>query len=351
MDQIVAVDQIGTASAKQDLLLYEVASVPGAGLTGVLTSLAGEVHGAMAAAAPAAGRWTRDTVVRQLGFGSSDGGRVVGTGTGLWADINYDQGTWKADSVASKFDTSRNQFVVGLDGTLLTAGRIGLALTHSQTDVNARAGKGALKETMLLAYGQGHAGGATIDALVGYGATDWNTTRTDPLSADGALAGSANGNSVLADLGVHRAFDAGRVVLEPYARFTYQMVSRDRFDEQGTSLAALSAGAYTSVGQEWSAGLTLRSAVGNPLAAPWTYRLRAGLAYDHGDLLNPTLNMTLAGAALTVRSPDVGRSGFQAEALVTMRMSERMYAYLGASGEARSNHNAVDGVLGVRYAF
>jgi outer membrane autotransporter protein len=356
VDRILASDQAGTATVAQDQLLYVSASQTVARLPGFVQALAGEVHGAMAAAAPQAGQRLNNTVVRQL---ADAGAQTVPGPTGeprrrqaLWVDIGVDHGRWDGDRSASQFTTNRSQFVLGADMLRGESMQFGVGFSYSNTNVGASAGSGSIEEYMGFAYGQASVGPVQLDGMAGYGTNTWDTQRSDPTGlSSGALKTDASGHSTQVGLGLRTPFMLGSAVVEPFARVLWQKSTRGGTDEGNASPAALSLSQYSATGNRVTLGLSTRSNNRNPLSDTLTYQFSAGLGRDNGNLVQSTVQANLAGIGMGIVSPGVGRLFGLASFTGTLRLGKQAYAYLGLNGEVRSGKNDVGVNGGMRVSF
>jgi hypothetical protein len=95
-------------------------------------------------------------------------------------------------------------------------------------------------------------------------------------------------------------------------------------------------------------GVALGSKTNNPMTEPYTYRAYVGVGVDSSDLLNPTLNASLAGAGTNITTPNAGATFVQAGLYGTAKVSDNAYAFAGLSGEARSGQTLGTVNVGVR---
>ena len=342
LDRIVDLDQSGKASARQDALLYQAGSYDAAKLGGLVRGLSGEVHGALAAAAPQAG-WDLQRSV--LKHGAADDGRA------LWLDISGSRGKWSSDDAASGFHADRVQVTVGADVYATRDSHLGFGASHAHTDLSAGDADGTLSQNKVFVYGDTTVNGLVFDAIGAYGRDKGDTSRADPFATvRTALTAAADGHSAMLGAGVRTQREFAGNTIEPFARVTVQNVERDAAREGGASLAALSVDGYSATGTRLVTGLSAASHNSDPLQAS-TWRLNVGAGVDTGSLLRPTLQASLAGVGMTAGAPDVGRVFVQGGASGTLQIKKGAYLYFGVSGEARSGYYQVGGNAGVRAVF
>jgi fibronectin-binding autotransporter adhesin len=341
LDQVFELDQAGKASALQDQLLYSTTSYNADKLGALVKDLAGEVHGALAAAAPQAG-WTLQRSV--LKRNAADEGRA------LWIDIGANHGDWRGDQVASGFNADAVQITVGGDLLHTPDARLGLGASHASTNLNAEAGSGSVHQNKVFVYGEAAAAGLVFDGIGSYGRDKYDSNRSDAFTPANLLRGHAAGNSAMLGAGVRVPLEVRGAKVEPFARVTMQKVERDAFAESPDSLAALSLDRYSDTGTRFVAGLSGDSRNTDPLqASTWRFSLGAGV--DAGALARPTLGAALAQTGTMIAAPDVGRGFVQGGISGTLQMKKGAYLYLGVTGEARSAYTQVGGNGGVRVVF
>ena len=307
----------------------------------VATSLAGEVHGAMAAAAPDAGRWLQTALTRQLSAAAREGEESgIKPGDNLWFDFNASQGRSDGDAYASPYGYSRYQFALGGDILHSQANRFGLGVTYASTSVSPATGSGTLEETAPFMYGQyalGKARKVIIDGMFAYGFTTWQTERANPLYTTGPLKANASGSNTSWGVGLRSPWELGGFNVEPFVRVLWQNSNRGGANEGLASPAALNLGQYSLNGTRLLVGTALGSEKRDPLAVTVTCRASLAFGNDFGDLVHPSAQANLAGEPLQINSPHVGRQFVQLNLSGTYRVIDNTYAYVGLNGEAREN--------------
>ena len=341
LDRIVDLDQAGQGSTAQTSLSYATASRNAQQLGGVLQGLAGEVHGALAAALPQAGWELQRTLLQR---GAAQDGRA------LWIDLAAGRASWNGGDVASDFDADRMQVSVGVDVFKERDLRLGFGVSHASTDLDAQAGNGKLRQNKVFAYGQAAAGNVVFDLQGSYGRDKTESQRADPLAAGAGLSTRGEGNSALLGAGVSLPTAFAGSSLAPFGRVAVQRVERDALHEGSGSVAALALDGWSATGTRVVTGVAGSSRNVDPLlASTWRFNLGAGV--DAGELLRPQLGATLAGTRIAIGAPDVGRGFVQGSVNATVQLKQGTYLYFGVSGEARSDYRTVGGNAGVRGVF
>jgi len=349
LDTLVQEKAAGLTTEDEEALLYVVSAQPGATLAATATALSGEVHGALAAAAPMANRWLTDSVGRQLARDSA----FDAEGTrGVWVDVGANRSDWRSDAAASGFDTTRSQVAIGWNLIGEGRSRLGVGFTHGKSDVSARLGSGSVTHNIGFVYGQVALSRFVIDGLAAAGSSDWETDRPDPLAPASVLATEVDGRDAVIAAGVRLPLNTKNIALSPYARATWERLSRDGFDEGVSSSSALSAGSYSASGTRFTAGLQGGSPDEQAQGAPLSWHFNAGIGRDAKGLAQPRFDVSLAGLNTTLTTPDVSRTFVFGEVSATARIAGRLHGYFGVSGEARSGKSEDLGAnLGVRMTF
>jgi fibronectin-binding autotransporter adhesin len=139
--------------------------------------------------------------------------------------------------------------------------------------------------------------------------------------------------------------------IEPYASVIWQKVERDGVNKRDGSMAALPLDDFSQKGTRVLAGVTMGSKAADPLATTLTWRAGVAVGADTGDLLNPTVQNTLAGQHFDTAAPGVGRGFVQVNADGTMRLGESTYLYGGITAEEGQGRSAYGVMAGVRVVF
>ncbi|MBK4735114.1 autotransporter-associated beta strand repeat-containing protein [Noviherbaspirillum pedocola] len=348
LDKAMALNDAGTATDTQTVLTYGIAGVSASQLPNLVRTLAGEVHGAIAAVAPLAGQSLQNTVARQLSGATPSN---VSAQEALWADLSGNHGRWTSDTQSSGFTANRTQLTVGADMVKNGDTRFGAGLSHAQSNVSASAGSGSVEQNLAFVYGEQAVGGVKVDALAGIGRSTWDSRRGDPFQIAGVLENNAKGSDALVSLGVRAPWQLHGFALEPFARVMWQRSRRDGFQENTATPAALQLSDYSANGTRMLVGVAGGSQVRDPLAAKATVRYSVGVGRDSGNLAQAAVSASLAGMGTSIVSPDVGRSFVQASVEGTAKLGKGAYAYYGLNGEARSGKNDVGVTGGVRISF
>ncbi|WP_295447548.1 S8 family serine peptidase, partial [uncultured Thiodictyon sp.] len=351
LDTLRTWDGAGAYNTQEVNLRYAVAGQRAAQIPGLLTALAGEVHGAMAAAAPAPGRWLQNTVVRHLDTTPDQGSAA---GVRLWVELNAGEGRARGGQISSDYKARRSHFALGADLLQGPNYRFGLGVTYTDINVSPDLGSGTVKETAPFLYGQyalNTPRPVVVDALLAYGFSTWRTNRSDPLGLAGGLSTKANGEGLSVGLGVRSPFAVSAVRIEPFARLLWQDSQRGALNEGLTSPAGLVLAGYKQNGTRVMVGATLEPSVAAAAAGHWSYRASLAIGEDFGQLVRPTVSANLAGAGYTIDAPHVGRTFAQLDVSATYRVLKNASIYGALMGEARTN--LLDGGIsaGFNYQF
>lgn len=355
LDRLRQLDNQGLANTRQNDLRYSVAGFNAQQIPLTTLGLAGEIHGAMAAAAPEAGRWLQSSVARHLAFsGGWEEPAGISAGDNLWVDFNASQGHANGDQYANGYSFSRYQFALGADVIHSQANRLGLGVTYSSTAINPNSGSGQINETAPFLYGQygfGKTQKLILDGLVSYGFSSWQTDRADPIRRVPKLHSDTAGNSALFSVGLRSPWQLDGWVVEPFARVLWQNNNRRQTSEGWLSPSALVLTDYSMNGTRVLAGAAIGSAQSDPLATAFTYRASLAFGNDFGNLVHPSVNAILAGESLNIQSPHVGRQFGQLSLNATYKVIDQAYAYVGVMGEARGDRLEGGVNAGFNYKF
>ena len=396
LDQLLGVNQVNTATAAQDQLLYAASGQTAASLPAFVKALSGEVHAASAAVLPQAGQRLQQAVLARLSdypimpnllnaalnnglsSGLISGSNPIGLPTAAvgsnpavnpnasahasaslvngnaWAEIAYQRGDRGGDSQASGYNSNLYQAVFGVDAyTNAALGlKLGGGLALSNTTVNATGGNSTIQQGALFLYGKMPvATDYVLDGMVSLGLSSSKLSRSDITGISNGFSNkSVMGNDVLVSAGLSRPFETSDVRITPYVRLTYQYVGQASYDE-GSSAAALNVGRMSANGVRAVIGVGAGSLNKDPLKDEFTYRANIAVGADTTGLLNPTLNTTLGGYSSSVTTATAGSAFVQVGLYGTVKISDNAYAYAGVSGEARTGQTLYGGSVGLRVAF
>ena len=396
LDQILGVNQAGTATAAQGTLLYAVAGQTAASLPGYAQALSGEIHAASAATLPQATQRLQQAVLARLGdfpmpptqfngaagntlaSGALTGNNPLGLPTAnmssnpavnpnaanitsaaiadgrAWGEIAYQHGERSSSSVGNGFNNNLYQAVFGAD--VYTNTELGLklggGLALSNTTVTAAGGNSTIQQGSLFLYGKMTvAEDYVLDGMASLGLSSTKLSRSDLTGlSNGFSNNSVMGNDALVSVGLSRPFEVNDVRITPYLRLTYQYVGQTAYDE-GSSAAALSVARLNASGVRAVVGVGAGSLTKDPLNDAYTYRANLALGADSQGLLNPTLNTTLGGFTSSVSTPTAGSTFVQAGLYGTVKVADSAYAYAGVAAEARTGQALYGGSVGLRVAF
>jgi len=351
VDKLLSHQDDGTATQAQSGLLYAVATTNAQALPTLATALAGEIHGALAAAAPQAGRGLQNLVATHLSTTEASSPEVA-PGQELWVDVSTQRGDFDSDGISSGYSTKRDQYTLGRDLLGTGRSRLGIGFSYATNNVSSsNAGTGSVDDSLGFIYGQIGAGQVIVDGLAAYGTSRWKTQRSDPLQQTPALSSTADGRESLAGLGVRLPLQVGAQTLEPFASLLWQRSSRDGTGEGTASLAALSFQGYSANGTRVLAGLAGGSLAKDPLSAPVTYQFRVALGRDTGGEGQAAVQGSLAGEDLTVSAPHSGRNFVQMALSGTAQLSRSAYASFGLNGEVGTGRSEYGATAGLNLRF
>ena len=332
LDRLVELNLAGTAGAAQTTVLQAAATQGAAALPSFARALAGEIHGASLAVVPQTTLRLQQAVLAHLGS-------ATGVRSKAWGEMAYQRGDRSGDDTAGGFSSHLYQLAFGADTHTADGRTLGTGFALSTTRVSARSGSGTVQQGTLFVYGQRPVSGWMLDGMASFGLNSTDNTRNDPLGSATALdANDLRGRDALVSLGIGRAHDIATGRVTPYARLTWQHVRQSAFNE-GDSAAALGVRRFSEDGLRAMLGVTLASAptfaTADTAAQRFSYRAHLGVGADTSDLLQPRLNTTLAGIAMTLRTPDVGATFVQAGVSATARIAADTVLHLGLAGEVR----------------
>lgn len=353
LDRILLTDQTGNGTSAQTQLLYVAADKTGLELPGFTKSLAGEIHGALAAATPQASQWLQGAVNRHLGgnpnvrLNAATAAENVVKKKGLWIDIGADKGRWSSDSNASGFTSDHNQFIIGADLLSHDLTRFGAGISFAATNVSTDMGVGTIKETMGFVFGQYPVASVLLDSLFSFAISPTKSDRSDPTGLTNSLESATTSLNTLVSVGVRKPLELGSFLIEPFSRLTWQTTCKKAFDE-GNAVSSLDFSRYSENGLRTVVGVSGGSIEQDPLSKTNTYRLSIGMGYDAGGLTRPELNASLTDMSTTISTPMAGRVFTQTGVSATTRFNHRAYGYFNINsemGEGRSDVGINAGVV------
>ena len=355
IDQVMTLNDQGTATNNQVMLAYAVTSANASQLPNLAAALVGQVHGAIAAVAPLPGQLLQSTLVKQLAMnspsGTSGATAAITPAQALWIDLSGSHAKWNGDETADSFAANNTQLTIGADLIRNGNSRVGAGVSHAETSVTATMGSGLVNQNLLFVYGEQALGRVKVDAMAGTGRSKWDSRRGDPFQGVGTLENKVKGTETIVSAGIRAPWQVQGFALEPFARVAWQKSSRDGFQENTASAAALQLSAYSATGTRLLAGIAGGSQIRDPLAAANTLHYSMGVGRDNGSLVRPKVSASLGDMASTIMTPEVGRNFVQANLEGTTNIAKQSYAYYGLSGEARSGMRDVSITGGMRIRF
>ncbi len=396
LDQLLGVNQAGTASSAQDSLLYAVAGQTAANLPTFAQALAGEIHAASVAALPQTTQRVQQSVLARLGdypmapsqlnpaLNNSllTGGISATNPSGLpttsmstnpavnpntvnvtsaavadgraWGEIAYQRAERASNSAGNGFNSNLYQIVTGVDAysNAELGLKLGGGIALSNTSVSANGGNSTIQQGSLFAYGKMSVlQDYVLDGMASVGLSSTKLSRNDPTGYTGGFSSKAVlGNDALVSVGLSRGFEYTELRVTPYASLSYQYVGQNSYDE-GSGVAALNIARFSGSAVRGVIGVAAGSLNKDPFKDEYTYRANIAVGADTSGLLNPTLNTTLGGYSSSVTTATAGSTFVQVGLYGTVKIADNTYAYAGVSGEARSGQTLYGGSVGLRLAF
>lgn len=396
LDQLLGVNSQGTATARQDALLYAAAGQTASSLPNFAQALAGGIHAASVATLPQTTQRMQQSVLARLSDYSVALGQInpalsqavltggisganpsglptasmstnpavnpnqanvtsaaVANGT-VWGEIVYQRGERTGNNGANGYSNNLYQVVLGADA--YTNSEMGLKLgggfALANTTVTATGGNSTVQQGAVFAYGKMSVlQDYVLDGMVSVGLSSSNLSRNDPTGFTGGFNNKGvMGNDAMVSVGLSRPFDYNEVRITPYARLSYQYLGQVTYDE-GSGAAALNIAGFNGSAVRGVLGVAVGSSNKDPLKDEYTYRANFAVGADTTGLLNPTLNTTLGGYSSSVTTATAGSAFVQVGLYGTVKIADNAYAYAGVSGEARSGQTLYGGSVGVRLAF
>ncbi|MBP2316713.1 autotransporter outer membrane beta-barrel domain-containing protein [Azospirillum soli] len=260
----------------------------------------------------------------------------------------------RTDSDANAPGSTRRGGGVLLGGEFATEQGVtaGLAIGYLRSEVKSAAGGGTGKVDSYQAtlYAGWTAGGTFVDAALGYGLSRYDTTRTPVIGGFGWTAdSSADGRDWSAEIGAGHRFTLGTTWFEPRAGLRWERVQRDGFTESGAGPWSLGVGAETIT--------ALRSAIS---ARMGTVIQTGGLALEPTAMLSWEHDFRdtaaggghgFAGTAFRVKGAEPGRDAAVIGAGIGVRLTDRLKASVGYTGELRQGDTAHTATAGLRLSF
>ncbi|NTW53916.1 MAG: autotransporter domain-containing protein [Chlorobaculum sp.] len=351
LDQLIASDTAGTATAAQQELLYCVARTNDAMLPGLATELSGEMHASLAAEVPYVLFGVQSAISDYIGY-SQLGGTCNSLGSGIWFSAGRSWEQWHGDSVASTFDADRYQYVLGYDFLTDKKVRLGAGYSYSTVNLNHSAydSNGSIYAHSGFIYCQYRPNGVIFEGLASIAPTTWRSSRPDPLGLYPALTTHTTGTSGMIGVTVKVPLDNNTLLLEPYASGTWIHNDRGSVTE-GNAQSALALPGYSMNGARIMGGLTVGSKRCDPLLVPTTFSTNICVGYDTSRLANPEVDASMADVPFTIQSPEVSNAFVQTKASATVRLSPSGYCYASYAGLFRSGAESQGVELGVKFAF
>ncbi|MBN8940691.1 MAG: autotransporter domain-containing protein [Rhizobiales bacterium] len=366
-----AVEARGTGNSLYDAVLQQASA---AGARAAFDGLSGEIHASAKGVLIDDSRFVRDAAMGRLraAFGAAGAGRgqvtayaadgpasapattdrfaLWGQGFGSWGRTN-------GDGNAARLNRSTGGFLIGADGLVLDAWRLGLVAGYSRSSFSTRerASSGASDNIHLGLYGGGQWGALALRAGAAYTWHDVTTSRTVAFAGFGdSLKGGykAATTQAFGELGYGIRVGptpVGRLAFEPFANLAYVNVSTDGFSEKGGAAALTGRGEASGV---TFTTLGLRAASEFMLGAMGvTARGTLGWRHAFGDTV-PAASLAFAGGgAFSVSGAPIARNAAVVEAGIDVMLTPAATLGLSYGGQFGSGvtDQTVKGTFGLRF--
>lgn len=273
-------------------------------------------------------------------------------GNAFWTEAFGAWGHLDGDGNASSASTSVGGFLVGVDGVVANAWRVGFAAGYSSSTISVTdVSSSTSADTVHVAvYGGGMAGALALRFGAAYAWSDMSSSRTvvfpgfvNQLSADyGAQTGQLFG-----EMAYPVALSAATV--EPFAGLAFVNVNTDNFTETG-GIAALGtnggtdAVTYTSLGARGALPFQLGTTVAT---------LKGSLAWQHafGDVTPESTFFFTGSQPFTVAGAPIAEDAALVEAGIDIAFTPAMSLSVFYSGQLAENaqENMVKGGFSLKF--
>ncbi len=366
-----AVEALGGGNGLYDAVVQQASA---AGARAAFDALSGEIHASAKGILIDDSRFVREAAVGRLraAFGAVGAGRgqvtsyaadgpvsapattdrfaVWGQGFGSWGRTN-------GDGNAARLSRSTGGFLIGADGLVLDAWRLGLVAGYSHSSFNQRerGSSGASDNFHVGVYGGGQWGALALRAGAAYAWHDVTTSRTVAFAgfADSLKGGyKAATAQAFGELGYGIALGAtpiGKLAFEPFANLAYVNLTTGAFGETGGAAALTARGdasgvTFTTLGLRAASSFMLGS-VGA------TARGSLGWRHAFGDTV-PGASLAFAGGGpFSVAGAPIAKNAAVVEAGIDVALTPA--ATLGFSYGGQFGSGAIDqtvkGTFGVRF--
>jgi subtilase-type serine protease len=282
------------------------------------------------------------------------GGMVAGQTTtsssssrgNFWGSVSYDSQDYEVSGNSADYDGNAGALTAGFDWRLAPDFVLGVMLDGSRGSYDGQGGDDSDVDSYRGAiYGTyGKSLGLYSDMLVGYGAHDFDNSRTlgGILSGDGSS--DTDADSLQALLTVGYAMGDQRIKHGPYAGLEYQKLNVDGFDQAG--LIPISVNDYDIE--------SLRGLVGYRVSANLgTFRPYASATYAHEfeDGENGATS-TFAGTPFTTRGAEQS-SAILVTAGTGIALTDSLLLDLGYRGDIATDDGLTShgATIGLNYSF
>jgi hypothetical protein len=283
--------------------------------------------------------------------GLSAGDQVLGGphDIALWGRIGGNTAEYTPDGI-NGFDSDTFAASLGVDGEFAENLRLGIAFFYSDTNADEN-GAGANSSQEIegygaLLYGTWRPGDYYVNATIGYGFNNYESTR---LALGGANVADYDGSQIMARTEAGKVFDYGKWEVAPHLGLRANFVSIDGYTETGPLPTTVASQDITSV----------RGVIG--VGARYTHQMENGAKlvpefYLRGieELADPNEAITgsiVGGGTFVSQSEGRDRFSLAAGAGVTYELDDKVSLRLLYDGEFQSDYEEHGLTAAIRFAF
>jgi fibronectin-binding autotransporter adhesin len=320
-------------------LVGAVANLPtDASARDAFNQLSGEIHASARGVMIEDSRFVRDAAMDRLRDQVVAGGPAVwGRGYGAWGRMDGD-----GNAATVKHDIGG--FLIGADGMVGEAWRVGVIGGYSQSTFqdDARKSSGTSDNYEVGAYAGARWGAIAFRSGLAYSWHELSTNRSVsfPGFAD-ALKGDYQAGAAQAFGELAYGFESGRVAFEPFASVAYVSLRTDGFDEKGGAAALTGKGdaaavTFTTLGSRAASSFTL----GNG----WTVTARGTLGWRHafGDTATQAAMAFPGGSSFDIGGAPIAENAAVADLGLDVDISENAafgFSYGGQFGSGSTDQS------------
>ncbi|MDF2447053.1 MAG: outer rane autotransporter [Moraxellaceae bacterium] len=253
----------------------------------VLESVGPVLAGAATTAMRSAGQGASNAISARLGETRGAASGDAFTQNTLWIKPFLGKATQDSVSGVDGYDVDSTGFVIGLDGDVTDAWRVGVAVASSQSDVEGDKAELDVKSTQFTLYGSyALSDTAALDLNLDHVSTGVDGTRRVAL-VNSTARSSYDGSQFAFGATLSNRVAMGEHAFIPALQARFQRVSLDGYTETGAGVYDLTVQSSNESSLLWAAEGAFEFAVGKG-----TLLANAGLGYDSLDAtsLTATLN-------------------------------------------------------------